>query len=108
MTDRRSFLKLLGGATGAITVASTMAEAEALAEFLSWLKRAPAWSFPAKLPAKGYGFPDAAVLDFFAKRFAKRFANWYFQPSPIFLRLTQTYRGPLELPPSKPPGELTT
>lgn len=105
MTDRRSFLKLLGGATGAITVASTMAEAGALAEFLSWLKRAPAWSFPAKLPAKGYGFPDAAAFDFFAKRGA---VDWCFRPSPVFLRLTQTYRGPLELSPSKPPGELTT
>src|SRR6266404_555959 len=41
--NRRSFIGLLGGG---LVASAIMAEAGALSEFLSWLKRAPVWSFP--------------------------------------------------------------
>jgi hypothetical protein len=41
--DRRQFLRL-GGA--GIVASATMAEAGILSEFMSWLTRKPAWSFP--------------------------------------------------------------
>lgn len=44
--DRRSFLNMFAGTTGGVVATATMAEAGMLAEFMSWLKRAPAWSFP--------------------------------------------------------------
>lgn len=51
--DRRGFLKLFGGATGALVASATMAEAGMLAEFMSWLRRAPAWSFPSRTVVEG-------------------------------------------------------
>jgi hypothetical protein len=46
--DRRGFLKLFGGTTGALVATATMAQAGMLAELMDWLRRAPAWSFPSK------------------------------------------------------------
>lgn len=43
--NRRGFLKVLGGG---LVASATMAEAGMLAEFMDWLKRKPAWSFPPK------------------------------------------------------------
>jgi len=51
--ERRDFLKLFGGATGAVVATATMAQAGMLAEFMSWLKRAPAWSFPSRTVVEG-------------------------------------------------------
>jgi hypothetical protein len=56
--DRRGFLKMFGGATGGIVVATTMAQAGMWAEFMSWLKRAPAWSFPSRITVQ----EDAPLL----------------------------------------------
>jgi hypothetical protein len=50
--DRRGFLKLFGGVTGGVIATATMAEAGALAEFLSWVQRSPSWSFASPLSAK--------------------------------------------------------
>jgi len=46
--NRRGFLRSFAGVSGGLVVTATMAEAGALADFMSWLKRAPAWSFPSK------------------------------------------------------------
>ena len=44
--NRRNFLKLAGLAGGGLVASASMAEAGFLADFLSWLKRRPAWSIP--------------------------------------------------------------
>ncbi len=41
--NRRGFLKFFGGG---LVATATMAEAGAFAEFMDWIRRAPAWSFP--------------------------------------------------------------
>jgi len=50
--NRRGFLKLFGGVTGGVIATATMAEAGALAEFLSWAQRSPSWSFATPLSVK--------------------------------------------------------
>ncbi len=41
--DRRRFLQMCGGG---LVATATMQEVEFFAEFMAWLKRRPAWSFP--------------------------------------------------------------
>jgi hypothetical protein len=61
--NRRQFLKL---GSGALVASATMAEAGMLDEFLSWLKRKPAYSFPT---------PNKTNLAFLNAELEKRDSN---------------------------------
>lgn len=60
--DRRGFIKLFSGAAGAVVASATMAEAGMLSEVMSWLRRAPAWSFPARIVVD----PEQLLFDQFS------------------------------------------
>jgi len=82
--DRRGFLRMFGGTVGGGLVASaTMAEAGMLSEFLSWLKRKPAWSFPRKQPT--YAEIDAATMCYIVPAMP----DIVFKTSPLFMKLRQ-------------------
>lgn len=76
--NRRSFLRVFGGGLAAT---ATMAEAGMLAEFLDWLKRKPAWSFPSK--TRTYDDLTAATL----KYITPHFYDSLLAPDPLFVKL---------------------
>jgi hypothetical protein len=85
--NRRNFLKLGGGA---LVASATMAEAGMLAEFMSWLKRKPAWSFPSKPSywvAVDPAFSYADLTDITIEYIVPAIADTVFSVSPIFERL---------------------
>jgi hypothetical protein len=59
--SRRGFLALGGG----LIASATMAQAGALAEYLDWLRRKPAWSLPSEAIHSGWmTFPFAGMYAF--------------------------------------------
>jgi hypothetical protein len=78
--DRRHFLRLFGGG---LTATATMAEAGMLAEFLSWLKRKPVWSFPSGSGSARYLDMNAVTMKYIMPALVDNF----FRDSPLFLTL---------------------
>lgn len=79
--DRRGFLKFF---SGGLVATATMAEAGAFAEFLDWIKRAPAFSFASPKPLPLFDLISAATLE--SIRTEVLFDN-FFKPSPFIEKL---------------------
>jgi hypothetical protein len=78
--DRRSFLRVFGSG---VVATATIAEAGMLAEFMSWLKRNPVWSFPSKAKSLTYFDLNAATINYIVPRLA----DTDYKDSPIFTKL---------------------
>jgi hypothetical protein len=96
--NRRDFIRGFGLASGGLVATATMAEAGMLAEFMSWLKRAPVWSFPS--PDKLLAVPtsplwneiDAVTIDSIREN---TIFDSLFTTSPIIqtMRVTKQFDG---------------
>lgn len=84
--DRRGFLKSFGMATGGLVATATMPEAGMLAEFMSWVRRAPAFSFPAPRPSIEPLFDEISAATLKSMRSNIVF-NPLFTPTPFMNKL---------------------